>query len=57
MDLVTVLEPGHPADYFLIVGNDNDFIARHCRMSGQSCDSDNDNRILVYRLSLPAPVR
>lgn len=59
MDLVPVLEPGRPADYFLIVGNDNDFIARHCRMSGQSCDSDgdNDNRILVYRLSLPAPLR
>jgi hypothetical protein len=59
MDLVPVLEPGHPADYFLIVGNDNDFIARHCRMSGQSCDSDsdNDNRVLVYRLSLPTPLR
>ncbi len=59
MDLVPVLEPAHPADYFLIVGNDNDFIARHCRMSGQSCDSDidNDSRILVYRLSLPTPLR
>jgi hypothetical protein len=59
MDLVPVLEPAHPADYFLIVGNDNDFIARHCVMSGQACDSDidNDSRILVYRLSLPAPLR
>jgi hypothetical protein len=59
MDLVPVLEPGHPTDYFLFVGNDNDFIATHCRMSGQSCDSDfdNDNRILVYRVSLPAPLR
>ena len=59
MDLVPVLEPDRPADYFLLVGNDNDFIARHCRMSGQSCDSDfdNDSRILVYRLSLPAPLR
>jgi hypothetical protein len=59
MDLVPVLEPDHPADYFLLVGNDNDFIARHCRMSGQSCDSDidNDSRILVYRLTLPAPLR
>jgi hypothetical protein len=59
MDLVPVLEPGHPADYFLIVGNDNDFIARRCRMSGQACDSDidNDSRVLVYRLSLPAPLR
>jgi hypothetical protein len=59
MDFASVLEPNHPADYFLIVGNDNDFIARHCRMSGQPCDSaiDNDNRILVYRLTLPAPQR
>jgi hypothetical protein len=59
LDLVPVLEPEHPNDYFLLVGNDNDFIARHCRMSGQACDSDfdNDNRILVYRLSLPAALR
>jgi hypothetical protein len=59
MDLVPTLEPGHPADYFLFVGNDNDFIARHCRMSGQPCDSDfdNDSRILVYHVSLPAPLR
>ncbi len=58
LDLVSVLEPDRPSDYFLLVGNDNDFIARHCLMSGQSCDSsfDNDSRILVYRLSLPAPL-
>ncbi|SFN85228.1 Uncharacterized conserved protein [Sphingomonas sp. OK281] len=58
MDLVPVLEQDHPNDYFLLVGNDNDFIARHCQMSGQSCDSDvdNDNRILVYRVALPAPL-
>lgn len=56
MDLAPVLEADHPADYFLFVGNDNDFTARSCRMTGQSCDSDidNDNRILVYRLTLPA---
>jgi hypothetical protein len=55
MDLAPALDPAHPDDYFLFVGNDNDFIARHCRMSGQSCDSafDNDNLILVYRLRLP----
>jgi hypothetical protein len=59
MDLASVLDRGHPADYFLFVANDNDFIARRCRMSGQSCDSDmdNDNRILVYRVSLSAPLR
>jgi hypothetical protein len=59
MDLVPALDPARPNDYFLLVGNDNDFIARDCRMSGQSCAShfDNDNRVLVYRLSLPAPLR
>ena len=55
MDLVPALDPVHPHDWFLLVGNDNDFIAKHCVMDGQRCDSafDNDNRILVYRLSLP----
>ncbi|MET0332619.1 MAG: esterase-like activity of phytase family protein [Dyella sp.] len=55
MDLAPALDAAHPDDYFLFVGNDNDFIARHCRMSGMPCDStfDNDNRILVYRLRLP----
>lgn len=58
MDLVPLLDPEHPSDYFLFVGNDNDFVARKCRMSGQPCDSeiDNDNRILVYRLRLPTPL-
>ncbi|WP_426286644.1 esterase-like activity of phytase family protein [Luteibacter sp. E-22] len=55
MDLVPVLDPAYPDDWFLLVGNDNDFIAKHCVMEGQRCDSaiDNDNRILVYRLTLP----
>jgi hypothetical protein len=55
MDLVPALDPAHPDDWFLLVGNDNDFIAKHCVMDGQNCDSpiDNDNRILVYRLTLP----
>ncbi|MGC1549722.1 MAG: esterase-like activity of phytase family protein [Rhodanobacter sp.] len=59
MDLVPVLDPKHPNDYFLFVGNDNDFIARHCVMDGQPCDStfDNDNMLLVYRLSLPTMQR
>jgi len=55
MDLQPALDAARPDDWFLIVGNDNDFIARHCVMDGQPCDSaiDNDNRILVYRLTLP----
>ncbi|QDE38268.1 esterase-like activity of phytase family protein [Luteibacter pinisoli] len=56
MDLLPALDDAHPDDWFLLVGNDNDFIARHCVMEGQACDSpiDNDNRILVYRVTLPA---
>lgn len=59
MDLVSVLEPEHPSDYYLLFADDNDFIAKHCRMSGHSCDSeiDNDNQVLVYRLTLPAPLQ
>ncbi|MEX1829970.1 esterase-like activity of phytase family protein [Luteibacter sp. CQ10] len=55
MDLVPALDAAHPDDVFLLVGNDNDFIAKHCVMDGQRCDSpiDNDNRVLVYRLTLP----
>ncbi len=58
MDLVSVLEPNNPADYLLFVGNDNDFTARDCRMTGQTCNSkiDNDNRVLVYRIRLPEPL-
>ncbi|TCV95875.1 hypothetical protein EC912_102220 [Luteibacter rhizovicinus] len=59
MDLVSVRDASHPDDYLLFVGNDNDFIARHCVMQGQACDStfDNDNMILVYRLTLPTMQR
>ncbi|MEJ1966224.1 MAG: esterase-like activity of phytase family protein [Gammaproteobacteria bacterium] len=58
MDLAPALDAAHPNDFFLFVGNDNDFIARHCVMDGKPCDSafDNDSRLLVYRLTLP-PVR
>lgn len=59
MDIVPTLDPDHPSDYFLIVGNDNDFAARRCITSGQTCDSeiDNDNRLLIYRVRLPAPLQ
>lgn len=55
MDLLPALDPKHPDEWLLLVGNDNDFIARHCVMIGQDCDSpfDNDNRVLVYRLRIP----
>ena len=56
MDLVSTLDPSTPHDYFLFVGNDNDFIARHCVMEGTRCDAsfDNDSLLLVYRLTLPS---
>lgn len=56
MDLVPTLDHSSPGSHFLLIGNDNDFIARHCRMSGLACDApyDNDNRVLVYRVSMPA---
>jgi len=55
MDLLPPLDTPHPQAWLLLIGNDNDFIARHCVMRGQSCDSpfDNDNRLLLHRLSLP----
>ena len=57
MNLLPALDPAHPDDWLLLVGNDNDFIARRCVMQGEACDSpfDNDNRLLVYRLILPPP--
>jgi hypothetical protein len=58
-DLASALEPSRPGGYFLLAGNDNDFVARRCRMPGRRCDPalDNDSRILVYRIGLPAPAR
>ncbi len=55
MDLIPALDSANPNNFFLFVGNDNDFIARHCVMEKQACDSafDNDNMLLVYRLTLP----
>lgn len=55
MALVPALDSANPYDFFLFVGNDNDFIAKHCVMEKQACDSgfDNDNILLVYRLTLP----
>ncbi|TAA26960.1 MULTISPECIES: esterase-like activity of phytase family protein [Pseudoxanthomonas] len=58
MALLPALDPARPDDWLLLVGNDNDFIARRCVMQGHGCDSafDNDSRVLVYRLTLPKPV-
>jgi hypothetical protein len=64
MSLAPVLDPKAPNDVFLLVGNDNDFETSEGRVAGQDFDAsltnikgsgvgDNDNLILVYRLTLP----
>lgn len=64
MALAPALDPKAPDDYFLFVGNDNDFETAKGRVNGLDFDAsltdakdsgvgDNDNVILVYRLTLP----
>ena len=68
LTLVPVLDPSAPDDYFLMVGNDNDFIGTSVTMlGGAPVDAsnpainpnnfaENTNRILVYRVTLPGYV-
>ena len=68
LSLVPVLDPSAPNDYFLMVGNDNDFIGTSVTMlGGAPVDAsnpavdplkyaENTNRILVYRVTLPGYV-
>jgi hypothetical protein len=55
MALVPALDPAAPDDYFLFVGNDNDFLTKSGMMQGKPYDAglDNDNMLLAYRLTLP----
>ncbi|HEX7855956.1 MAG TPA: esterase-like activity of phytase family protein [Sphingobium sp.] len=62
MAIVPTLDEKAPRDVFLFVGNDNDFEAAHGLVNGQPFDAsvkgeggtgNNDNVILVYRLTLP----
>jgi hypothetical protein len=64
MGLVPVLEEGKPHDFFLLIGNDNDFVSKDVDAAGvvnantsltsaTAGTGDNDNVILVYRLTLP----
>jgi len=64
MALAPTLDPTAPNDVFLLVGNDNDFLTGDGHVNGQAFDAgltnakgsgagDNDNVILVYRLTLP----
>lgn len=60
--LAPVLDDAAPQDFFLFVGNDNDFITQTGTMVGDaeynSYDAglENDSMLLVYRLTLPTYV-
>ena len=65
MALAPVLEEAAPHDFFLFVGNDNDFVAANGFINGQpfnaaltgaSGTGSNDSVLLVYRLTLPTYV-
>ena len=63
MALAPVLEEGAPQDFFLLIGNDNDFQATAAVFNGTPSTigasdgtGNNDNVILVYRLTLPTYV-
>jgi hypothetical protein len=53
--LVPALDPGAPNDWFLFVGNDNDFITTNGFQDGApyAAALDNDNMVLVYRVTIP----
>jgi hypothetical protein len=61
MGLVPALDPDHPRDFFLFVGNDNDFITQHGFHAGadyrDASGVDLDTMLLVFRVTLPAPPR
>lgn len=63
MALAPVLEEGAPQDFFLFVGNDNDFQGTNIIFNGVPGTSgaldgtgNNDSILLVYRLTLPTYV-
>jgi hypothetical protein len=57
MTLVPALDPSAPNDYFLFVGNDNDFITQSGLQDGVAyahpSGMENDSMLLVYRVTLP----
>jgi len=58
MALVPALDEKAPQDYFLLIGNDNDFLSTNCKVGGQNCAQsvNSDAVVLVYRLTLPTYV-
>ncbi|TGP90222.1 MULTISPECIES: esterase-like activity of phytase family protein [unclassified Mesorhizobium] len=57
MSVASVLDPKLPDDYFLFVGNDNDFLAQDGFQVGAPYKADDgadvDTMFLVYRVTLP----
>jgi hypothetical protein len=53
--LVPAFDPSAPNDWFLFVGNDNDFITTNGFQDGApyAAAIDNDNMVLVYRVTIP----
>jgi uncharacterized protein YhjY with autotransporter beta-barrel domain len=58
MALVPALDEKAPQDYFLLIGNDDDFLATNCNVGGQNCAQgvNSDATILTYRVTLPTYV-
>src|SRR5262249_24928863 len=56
MSLVPALDPQHPQDFFLLVGNDIDFLTTDGFQVGAAykASADVDTMLLVYRVTLPA---
>ncbi len=54
--LAPALDPGAPNDWFLFVGNDNDFITTDGLQDGAAYAAafDNDSMVLVYRVTIPS---
>lgn len=56
MGLVPALDPANPRDFFLIVGNDNDFMTQDGFQAGAAYKEDSgadlDSRLLVYRITV-----
>jgi hypothetical protein len=53
--LTPALDPSAPDDFFLLIGNDNDFSTTDGRQNGESyrASLNIDNMVLVYRVSIP----
>jgi hypothetical protein len=61
LGLVPALDPANPRDFFLFIGNDNDFITQRGFQAGapyaDPSGVDLDTMFLVYRVTLPSSSR